>query len=125
MYLFCWHACTYSNLWIDISSLYQEVAQQQSLNDNPDWPYSSSQDKLKDIAANLPPPKLIPSPDGHGFSEWVLSVHDVECLALGAGILGCGGGGDPNIGRLIVTKLLKEGREVKIINPCKYVSSPL
>ena len=74
---------------------------------------------MKDIAANLPLPELIQSEDGQGSSEWVLSIHDVECLALGAGILGCGGGGDPNNGRLRAIKLLKDGKQVKILNPCK------
>ena len=74
---------------------------------------------MKDMAAGLPPPDLIPSTDGQGTAGWMLSVHDVECLALGAAILGCGGGGDPNIGRLRASMLLKEGKEVKILNPCK------
>ena len=43
----------------------------------------------------------------------------MECLALGAGILGCGGGGDPNLGRIMALKLLKEGKQVKIFNPCR------
>ena len=41
----------------------------------------------------------------------------MECLAIGAGILGCGGGGDPNMGQQTVLRLLKQGKEIKIVNP--------
>ena len=27
--------------------------------------------------------------------EWILNTFDVRCIAIGAGILGCGGGGNP------------------------------
>lgn len=75
------------------------------------------------MAANLPLPQLIGagSEAGCGPSEWVLSVHDLECLAVGAGILGCGGGGDPNNGRLRAIQMLEEGKEVTLLNPCRYV----
>jgi len=52
---------------------------------------------------------------------WVLNSHDVECLAIGAGILGCGGGGDPNIGQQMALRFLKEGKEIKIVNPFWYM----
>ena len=52
--------------------------------------------------------------------EWELSAQDVECLAIGAGILGCGGGGDPNYGRLRAQQLLEEGKKIKVVNPCRY-----
>lgn len=32
--------------------------------------------------------------------EWILNAWDVECIAVGAGILGAGGGGNPNVGRV-------------------------
>ena len=53
--------------------------------------------------------------------EWVLNSDDVECLALGAGILGCGGGGDPNMGRIMAQEQLKAGREIRVVNPCRCV----
>lgn len=82
--------------------------------DNPFWPNSSAEERAKDEAANLPLPQIS---DG---GEWVLSEHDVECLAIGAGILGCGGGGDPNNGMLRALKMVREGKAVKILNPCRY-----
>lgn len=82
--------------------------------DNPFWPNSSAEDRDKDVAANLPLPQV-------KGAEWTLSVHDIECLATGACILGCGGGGDPNSGRLRATMMLKEGKEIKIVNPYRCV----
>lgn len=49
--------------------------------------------------------------------EWILSVWDVECLALGAGIIGCGGGGSPHMGKLRVLRKLEEGKKIRILNP--------
>lgn len=85
----------------------------EALEDNPLWPNSSAEDRDKDIAANLPPPQV-------QGAEWTLSVHDIECLATGAAILGCGGGGSPNNGTLRASKMLKEGKKIKILNPCRY-----
>ena len=44
----------------------------------------------------------------------------MECLAIGTGILGSGGGGDPKIGQLMAMQLLKQGKEIKIFNPFRY-----
>ena len=88
---------------------------EQLAKDNPFWPNSSAEDKSKDEAAGLPPPKVTKS------GEWELSEKDVECLAIGAGILGCGGGGDPHAGRLRALQQLQKGKKIKIINPCRYI----
>ena len=53
--------------------------------------------------------------------EWVLTVHDVECLCVGAGILGCGGGGNPFLGELLAKKEISEGKEIKVVNPFRFV----
>ena len=53
--------------------------------------------------------------------EWVLTVHDVECLCTGAGILGCGGGGSPYLGELLAKKEISEGKEIKVVNPFRSV----
>lgn len=83
--------------------------------DNPFWPNSSAQDKANDESAGLHPPKV--TEDG----VWELNEKDVECLAIGAGILGCGGGGDPHTGRLRALQQIKKGKSIKIINPCRYM----
>ncbi len=48
---------------------------------------------------------------------WELTEAHVEALAIGAGILGTGGGGNPYYGKLYVRRLLREGRRVCIVAP--------
>ena len=95
-----------------------QAASQQAARDNRYWPNSSKEDRKKDQAANLPLPQV-------SDATWVLSEHDVECLVIGAGILGCGGGGDPQYGRLQALKLLREGKEIKVVNPCRVEPSSM
>eukprot|EP00118_Oscarella_pearsei_P002054 m.9338 g.9338 ORF g.9338 m.9338 type:complete len:991 (+) comp21278_c0_seq1:40-3012(+) len=57
--------------------------------------------------------------------EWTLSAYDVECIAVGAGILGCGGGGSPALGRLQALKSLANGRSIRIIDVDKLPKSAL
>ena len=47
----------------------------------------------------------------------MLTLEDVRCLAVGAGIMGCGGGGDTYQGLLEAQLLLKEGLSIKLLNP--------
>ena len=49
--------------------------------------------------------------------EWILSPFDIECLALGTGVLGCGGGGSPYLGRLELLHCIEDGFQPKIIHP--------
>ena len=49
--------------------------------------------------------------------DWLLNEFDIECIAIGAGIMGCGGGGSPYLGRLKALKLLKAGKEIRVIHP--------
>ena len=51
--------------------------------------------------------------------DWILNKFDIECIAIGAGILGCGGGGSPYIGRLRALEALKKGKEIRVIHPKK------
>ncbi|XP_060073810.1 uncharacterized protein LOC132553569 [Ylistrum balloti] len=53
--------------------------------------------------------------------EWVLSTWDVECIGLGAGILGCGGGGSPYLGRLLAKMAIQEGKRIRIITKEKLL----
>lgn len=56
--------------------------------------------------------------------DWILNKFDIECIAIGAGIMGCGGGGSPYIGRLRALELLKKGKEIRVIHPNKLGSTP-
>ncbi|XP_062502654.1 uncharacterized protein LOC134179729 isoform X2 [Corticium candelabrum] len=49
--------------------------------------------------------------------DWTLSAFDVECISVGAGILGCGGGGSPRTGKLRALQALKQGHSIQVINP--------
>ena len=49
-----------------------------------------------------------------------MSKDDIECVAVGAGLLGCGGGGDPNTGRLIALQQLASGSVITVMNPLRY-----
>ncbi len=51
------------------------------------------------------------------MSEWVLKRDDVEDLAVGAAILGTGGGGDPYIGKLTVLQVLEKSAKITIVDP--------
>lgn len=95
-----------------------QAASQQAAKDNPYWPNTSAEDRARDVAAKLPLPHV-------SGAVWRLTEHDLECLATGAGILGCGGGGDPNNGRLRAVKMLKEGKEIKVVNPCRVDASTM
>src|SRR5271154_4442574 len=47
----------------------------------------------------------------------VLSLDDIEALAVGAWILGTGGGGSPYLGLLNMRRLYAEGRRVELMSP--------
>lgn len=32
--------------------------------------------------------------------DWILNEFDIECITVGVGIMGCGGGGSPYLGKL-------------------------
>lgn len=65
-------------------------------------------------AEPFPEPRIDPK-----TGDWILSAFDVECLHIGAGIMGCGGGGSPYLGRLCVLEALKAGKQIRVIHPDK------
>lgn len=52
--------------------------------------------------------------------EWLLNPFDVECLTLGTGVMGCGGGGDPEIGKKTLLQAMKDGYQPRIVNPKSF-----
>jgi DUF917 family protein len=44
-----------------------------------------------------------------------LTESDIEALAIGAAILGCGGGGSPYIAKLRCLQELRRGRRITIV----------
>ena len=49
--------------------------------------------------------------------EWLLTEYDVECIAIGAGILGCGAGGSPHFCKVITQNTIREGKRIRVITP--------
>ena len=47
---------------------------------------------------------------------WNVTTDHLERLAIGAGILGTGGGGNPYLGKLIARKFLEEGGEIEVVS---------
>lgn len=47
----------------------------------------------------------------------ILSPQDVRDMALGAAILGAGGGGDPYIGMLMAIQAIEKGKKVELVDP--------
>ena len=48
---------------------------------------------------------------------WHLSSDDLQCLSIGCGILGSGGGGDPAEGKQLAIEGWLQGRQLKVYNP--------
>ena len=48
--------------------------------------------------------------------EWLLNESDLEAIALGAGILGTGGGGNPYLAFLMAREELRAGRSIRVIS---------
>lgn len=111
-----------------------------TVGDSPNWPYPSAAVRELDDRAGLPTPTVgqwvqcsggavrvcqwvTLSPSLPPFcadvlsGEWLLSGHDLECLAIGAGIMGCGGGGSPTVGHLLAVRALHGGQRIRVVNP--------
>ncbi|ESO90858.1 hypothetical protein LOTGIDRAFT_122683 [Lottia gigantea] len=58
-----------------------------------------------------------------GTGEWILNAWDIECIVLGAGIFGCGGGGSPYLGRLRCLSALKRGKKLRVITPERLIKN--
>jgi len=59
---------------------------------------------------------------------WHVDAEALESIAIGAGILGTGGGGNPYIGKLRARRLLEQGYQVTVLSPTEvaddaYVAS--
>ncbi|KAH9504670.1 hypothetical protein Btru_062546 [Bulinus truncatus] len=73
---------------------------------------SDEEEKILDGTISPKDPYIDPA-----TGEWLLSEWDIECIVIGSGIYGCGGGGNPHLGRLRALKALKDGKRMRVINP--------
>lgn len=81
-------------------------------------PVMSEQANVQDEGMKFSNPYIDPA-----SGDWILNKFDVECIAIGAGIMGCGGGGSPYIGRLRALEILDKGKEIRVIHPNKLGST--
>lgn len=51
--------------------------------------------------------------------DWILNEFDIKCISIGAGIMGCGGGGSAYLGRLKALEVIKAGKEIRVIHPSR------
>ncbi|WP_120633755.1 DUF917 domain-containing protein [Ruegeria sp. EL01] len=51
------------------------------------------------------------------MTVWSLTECDIDCIALGAGILGTGGGGAVHLVQLRAKAALRAGKEIRVISP--------
>lgn len=56
---------------------------------------------------------------------WEITEEDLIPAAMGAGILGTGGGGNPYIGRLRAREQLRAGRRIRVIDPDEIADDDL
>ena len=53
---------------------------------------------------------------------WCLSSDDIQCLSIGCGILGSGGGGDPVIFKQLTLDEWIQGKRLKIYHPKRLIT---
>ena len=81
------------------------------------------------------PPDVEPSPPNISNGIWTISEYDAHCLAIGCGILGCGGGGSTFHGLLQLLSALREGHSIRVVSakripsnslvaPCGFMGAP-
>lgn len=51
------------------------------------------------------------------MNTWQIDTDALESIAIGAGILGTGGGGNPYLGKLRVRRMLEQGHPIRVIPP--------
>jgi len=59
------------------------------------------------------------------MSDWLLSEADLKAIALGAGILGTGGGGSPYLAYLMAREQLRAGKQIRVIDPDRLTENDL
>ncbi len=57
--------------------------------------------------------------------EWSLSALDVEHIAAGAAILGCGGGGSPYVNKMRARQLLAQGKRIRVVRAARLPADAL
>jgi DUF917 family protein/N-methylhydantoinase A/oxoprolinase/acetone carboxylase beta subunit len=78
---------------------------------------------------------IAPSPPNIVNGVWTISGYDAHCLAIGCGILGCGGGGSTYHGKLQLLLAIREKQPIRVVSvddippdavvaPCGFMGAP-
>lgn len=78
---------------------------------------------------------VIRTPPNVSNGIWTISEYDAHCLAIGCGILGCGGGGSTVHGKLQLLCALRNGQQIHVVSatstppdsviaPCGFMGAP-
>lgn len=59
------------------------------------------------------------------MTHWTLTEQDLEAIAIGAGVLGTGGGGNSYLGLLRTRGLVRAGKTINIVRPCDLADDAL
>ncbi|KAF7585393.1 hypothetical protein BBP40_011030 [Aspergillus hancockii] len=51
-----------------------------------------------------------------GWHEWLLTETDLDYIADGAYVLGCGGGGSPDAGRIQLKEMIRQGYKIRCVD---------
>lgn len=77
----------------------------------------SALEEVQDANAGHSVSADMPAPAPRQFNDegdWLVSDYDSHCLSIGAGLIGCGGGGSPYVGRLMLKRLVQTGSQPRI-----------
>ena len=77
---------------------------------NPDEKTLNPMETLPPILADPQPMEKQLDPNG----DWLLTPSDIDCLSIGASIMGCGGGGSTHLNALYVKSFLQKGQPIRI-----------
>lgn len=80
--------------------------------------FSEANTKDAGVFENLSAQKVIKTSlySNKDDNVWSLTEEDVEKISIGAAILGCGGGGNPYLGKLRVFDQLRQGKNIDVIS---------
>ena len=67
--------------------------------------------------------RLLRPTGGRRDAVWEITEPDLAPIALGAAVLGTGGGGNPYLGRLRVLQVLRTGGRVRVIEPTRSLTT--
>jgi len=91
--------------------------------ENRKFPENSSGEEISDesVEKEKETPVSITTPDTECLpvvrsGEWFISSWDAECLTIGAGVLGCGGGGSPYLGSIRLKQCIQQKSIPRVVH---------